>query len=45
VTAAQFAAGGFSSRVFNSGTANDLNGLVNAITAAPNRNQFYSRYD
>ena len=44
-TAAQLAAGGYSARVFNTGTANDFNGLINAINASPNRNQFYSRYD
>ncbi len=44
-TAAQLAAGGFSSRAFNSGTANDFNGLIAAINAQPNRNDFYSRYD
>ena len=44
-TAAQLAAGGYSARVFNTGTANDFNGLLAAINAAPNRNSFYARYD
>lgn len=44
-TAAQMAAGGFSSRAFNSGTANDFNGLISAINAQPNRGEFYGRYD
>ncbi len=44
-TAAQIAAGGFSSRTFISTNASDFGGLINGINASPNRGQFYALYD
>jgi hypothetical protein len=44
-TAAQIAAGGFSTRTFISTNASDFGGLINRINGLPNRNEYYNLYD